>query len=313
MIQWVRLLVLGLALSLTSCSLGKLPDFAPNVPQKPSASYVAGLPSPFPQLKAPESSLRWAEELRIGTAFAQELDFYRAVTNFKSGLAVLPEGMTERQGQLEYSVLLSYYLAGRYGECIEAFEASSLTAAKAQFPGYRNLLILLHDSYQQTDNDLRAQKILTLTDQHSAVLAHDMQLSSALRAGDLDTARDRAELEVFDALETYESQMKSVRTAQVLNAILPGAGYWYVGQKQTAVTALVVNAAFTAASVKFFCDGNYGAGAITASLQVGWYVGGIDGAARAANRYNEQLWEDMAHQQLTDHKLYPILMFQYGF
>lgn len=79
-------------------------------------------------------------------------------------------------------------------------------------------------------------------------------------------------------IEGYEKHAKSIKTAQCLNAVLPGAGYWYIGQKQTAVTALLVNSLFIGAASYFFVDGNIPAGVITLSLESGWYFGGIYGA-----------------------------------
>lgn len=106
---------------------------------------------------------------------------------------------------------------------------------------------------------------------------------------------------------------KSPLLAQLLNAVIPGTGYLYLGQKQTAVTALAVNSLFIASMAYFFAKQNYPAGIIATSFEIGWYFGGILGAKENANIYNEKLYEDKAHYRLRDHRLYPALVLCYGF
>ena len=95
--------------------------------------------------------------------------------------------------------------------------------------------------------------------------------------------------------------------------ILPGAGYLYVGQKQSAVTAFLLNGLFIAAAVHFFCKWEIAAGVITTSFEAGWYFGGIYGAGESAKLYNERVYEDLAYPALNRNGLFPVLMLQYGF
>jgi hypothetical protein len=111
----------------------------------------------------------------------------------------------------------------------------------------------------------------------------------------------------------YEQFTKSPSKARTLNAILPGAGYAYVGQKRSAVTSFLINALFTAAAYQFFSRGYTAAGAITASLEMGWYFGGINGAGIEANEYNARIFEGVGRKMLTDHTCFPVLMFETSF
>ncbi len=303
-----------LLVTLTACTVVQPPKFAPDLKISPSDETIGSLSSPFHTEQVTVPTSRVLEELKIGETFARDGDYYRAITAFKSGLALLPDGSElARKQQLQYDTILAYYLGERYEEAISFFERSDLTGARPDFPAYRNMLILLHDSYYRLENETRTAKILTLSEKQSPELASDLQLSWALRHGDVDTARKLGNGSIDDALDRYENRRKSVNTAGVLNALLPGAGYWYVGQRQTALTALLINAAFTGAAVYFFQEGNIGAGVVTASLEMGWYIGGIDGARRAANQYNEKVYAETGHQLLSQEKLYPVLMFTHGF
>lgn len=114
-------------------------------------------------------------------------------------------------------------------------------------------------------------------------------------------------------LSSYKQHKKNPQVAATLNALLPGAGYLYLGQKQSAFTAFCLNSLFIGSAYYFFQSGNIPAAAITTSFEAGWYLGGIQGAKKGALLYNERLYETHAHHEMRDHKLYPILMLSHGF
>src|SRR5262249_54042528 len=111
----------------------------------------------------------------------------------------------------------------------------------------------------------------------------------------------------------YPSQAKSPQTARVLNGLLPGAGYYYIGQKKAAFTSFVINALFTAAAWQFFQRGYPAAGAITTGLELGWYLGVITGAGLGAQQYNDRLYEGVARKILIHQQAFPILIWETSF
>lgn len=121
------------------------------------------------------------------------------------------------------------------------------------------------------------------------------------------------QMATHDILKTFYKYRKSPSLAGFLNAAVPGLGYWYIGQKQSAFTSLCLNALFISSTGYFFHKGNVPAALITLSFETGWYFGGILGAKEGAVLYNERLFETHAHYQMRDHKLFPILMLQHGF
>jgi len=116
-----------------------------------------------------------------------------------------------------------------------------------------------------------------------------------------------------DIVKAYHKYKKNPSLAGFLNATIPGLGYLYIGQKQSAFTAFSLNSLFIATTAYFFYKGNVPAAIITLSFESGWYLGGILGAKEGALLYNERLFETHAHYQMRDHKLFPILMLQHGF
>ena len=280
--------------------------------------YIASLQDPFPKLTVFERNQDWGKELQIGLSFAKELDLYRAVTAFKRALVLIPCQHKERICQLQYSIILAYYLGHKYQEAIEAFECSDLTETGAEFPAFQTLLLILQDAYTQDERCDRAEVLMEHLKVHFPDQAIDQTISHAIQCGEFGIAQTSAlgtcrEECVNSMVNNYCSCAKSPRKAQWLNALLPGAGYYYVGQKKSAFTSLVINALFTWAAYEFYHRGYYAAGAITTSLEMGWYFGGINGAGLAAKEFNEHTFNFLGKELLLQCNLFPVLMIRCGF
>jgi len=285
----------------------------------PQERPFASMPAAFPELSHEEVEAEWGKELKIGIAFARELDLYRAITAFKRALFLMPADCAGRHQQAEFYLVQAYYLGGKYAEALETFECSQLlTASSATFPAFRELMIILYDAYRKTNQEEKAQWVMAIIEKEDPGTAMDLRVYSAVDAGNLPAISTLAPYhpdgdELASFLTQYTACKKSVFTAQTLNAILPGAGYYYVGQKKTALTSLIINAAFIAASYHFFHHGNWGAGLITTSLECGWYFGGINGAGLAAKEYNTCLYQEYGKDLLCRKSLFPVLMLGVSF
>lgn len=282
-----------------------------------TAEALEELPSSFAPLASEEKETDWGKEMVIGSAFARELDFYRAIGSYKRARILMPID-SSRLSQVEYSLILCYYLGQKYEEAIANFEQSSLVSARSSFPAYRNLLILLYDSYQKIGDEEKAEQVRDLIQKHDPYLAEDLALSTALERGDIprleeETSQVSSHPGIAAFLSCYHAEALSPVTARVLNAVLPGAGYYYVGQKKSAVTSFLLNTLFLWATVRFFERGYVAAGIITGSLEVGWYLGGINGAGLAAKEYNEYLYNNYGREAMACEKLFPILLFSQVF
>ena len=137
-------------------------------------------------------------------------------------------------------------------------------------------------------------------------LSHEKELSQLQDFAECQTATQ-------EILKTFNKYQKNPSFAGFLNAVIPGLGYLYIGQKQSAFTAFCLNSLFISSTGYFFYKGNIPAALITLSFETGWYMGGILGAKEGATLYNERLFETHAHYHMRDHKLFPILMLNHGF
>lgn len=284
----------------------------------PSQRLIEKLPSPFPPMTTDEFSQEWGKELFLGRKFARELDLYRALTCFKSALFLVPSDQFNRIIEIEYEIFLAYYLGNKYQEAIDAFETSHLVKVSDSFPALHDLLIALYDAYMNNDQPEKGGRILCLIAALDNGEAIKLKLETAIIEADFPTILNTIEQysqkeSIYHFLDEYNCQALSVSKAQTLNAVLPGAGYWYVGQQKAAITSFVINALFIAASYQLFDRGYIPAAIITTSLEIGWYFGGINGAGLAAREYNDRLYERIGGEVLMENRLFPVLMLQMSF
>lgn len=306
-------------LLLCCCSCTRVPKhIEPQLSYTIQERYLKQLPSPFSPLSAEEARQDWGKEYLIGQCFARELDFYRAITAFRRAEFLVPKEEALRHMEITYEILLCYYLGRRFEEVDSVFRQSMLKQADASFPAYRELLVILYDTYQQLGNEEKRCQILELLQQIDPQINEGLLLSTLIQRADLSALRCWNATSFLAPCATqlvscYETKKKSVSTAQWLNALLPGSGYLYLGQRQTAFTAFLVNGLFIAASVQFFRHGYTAAGIITTSFEAGWYFGGIAGAGYEAKFYNERMYERCASPLMNKNGLFPIFMLRYSF
>lgn len=310
-----------LLLLLFSCSACQkiAQEFEPAIVYFPNPIMLASRPSAFAPLTPQECRSDWGKELRVGYRFSMEQDFYRAITAFKRALIFLPLSQKERKMQIEYDVFHAYYLAYKYQEAIEGYESSSLYCGMTvNFPACRDLLLQLYESYRHIGEDEKAAQTLTHIMSLFPEEGAHLKLSTAILDADFpaiataaESQPNRSEVDAF--LADYMLSAKSVERARLYQALIPGAGYYYVGQKQAAFTSFVINTLFIWAAYRFFEQGHIAAGLVTASLETGWYFGGINGAGLAAKEFNERLYHTSGRDLLRRRALFPILMIQTSF
>lgn len=304
-------------ITLTSCH-PKSCVLEPSVTFVPQKWNIDNLPSAFQKPSGAEFKYTWGKELYIGHAFARQFDLYRAITAYKRALILLPPDNIQRRNEIQYDIILCYYLGQKYQEVIEAFEESDLATISDDFTPFKDLLIILYDSYQKNSQFEKAERFLSILQKIDPETANRLILSESFEEGQLSYIENAAPYyqnseEINAFICEYTQEAKSVRKAQTLNALIPGAGYLYVGQKKSAFTSFLINALFTAAAWQFFEHDNIAAGIITTSFEMGWYFGGINGAGLEAKEFNQRLYENKAKNFMVKHRLFPVLMLETTF
>jgi tetratricopeptide (TPR) repeat protein len=330
----------------------------PKVSYSVQTSYLKSLHSCFPPLSEEEKNTNWGKEFLIAKYFAKDLDFYRAITDFKRAEILLENAKYfDRKLEIEYNILLCYFLGKKYEEVINQFETSDLKNVSSSFLAFHDLLVILYDSYHQLKEEKKADEILGLMGELYPATKTKLDLSKALSSADFSQVQPKTlkketlkeeplkgdalkekllkeknlkketfkgdflkeetlsceKQEISTFVSEYQKTKKSVARAQLLNLVMPGAGYLYVGQKKSAITAFLVNGLFIAAAYQFFHKGYVAAGVVTTSFEMGWYFGGIYGAGEAAKFYNEQLYEKNITPIMNNKGYFPIFSLDYAF
>ena len=86
------------------------------------------------------------------------------------------------------------------------------------------------------------------------------------------------------------------KTTAALLSIIPGAGYFMTGHKQTALTSLLINSLLAYATYSSISTKNYGMAILTGIFNLTFYTSNIYGASKSATRYNEQRFEEIINK-----------------
>lgn len=306
---WVLLLLfLG-----SSCHRVK-DTIEPKISHTVQDTYLQSLPSAFPPLSSQERSENWGKEHFIGKAFAHKLDLYQALTAFKRAEILAPPSLTKRLEELRYDIFLCYYFGQKYNDVLFEFDRGPLRTIEESFPPFHDLLVILYDSYLKLHKEPLRIAMLETIGHYYPQTKENLAIGTAIIQADFSQLKQFSSKDFVEELRsTYKAHRKSPAKAQLLNTVLPGAGYLYLGQKQSALTAFCLNALFIGATYHFYNHHQIAAGTIFLSFECGWYFGGIFGAGLEAKAYNERLYEELATPVLHQRRLFPILNLKHAF
>ena len=93
-------------------------------------------------------------------------------------------------------------------------------------------------------------------------------------------------LQLVDAIKS--TPLKSPVLARILS-IIPGGGYAYSKQYQTAITSFLINAVLGYATYSCIKRENYGMACLTGVFSLTFYFGNIMGGGKSAHRYNRTM------------------------
>ncbi len=281
---------------------------------------ISKLPTPPPALTEEESLSQWGQEYHLGRCFAREGDYYRAITCFHRSRFLLGDASPPHTAQLIHALLLTYTLGRKSQEAVDLWEKVQTSVRITDPDLARDCISLLYEAYSHLNRLDEASRLIN-------VLPADDLLRTRLPLFQTIALNDDGSLSAAPALAArvgtqesddaiaiaaaYLRSRKDPTTACLLNALLPGSGYFYVRQYQTAATALAMNTLFIVATVQLFAAHQQAAAIIAGGFEGGWYLGGITGAGLAADLYNQRLREQIAKPYLERYKLFPLQQVRY--
>lgn len=243
-----------------------------------------------------EKILNYADQLFV------DQEFYRAITEYRRFIAYFPE--EEKIDEIYLKICNCYYLGERYFDAINWAKKTLAKSSKPSILAQGNLIA--GDSYFALGNYSAAQNF------YSAVLSiEDLDLDWSDRArlklgicalreekwlkASREFASIKSDSQYFrksqlfsqKALEGNDLPHKSLWLAGALS-LIPGAGYYYAGNKGTALASFIVNSLFIWGTCEAFNKEEKAVGAVIGLFAFGLYSGNIYGSIGSAARYNEQ-------------------------
>ena len=122
----------------------------------------------------------------------------------------------------------------------------------------------------------------------------DLANSSFLKMNDTNQSQKFLKIIESKGIMHY----KNPKTALFLS-ILPGAGYYYTGYKQTALSSFLLNGLLAYATISNIRKDNTGMAILTGVFSLSFYISNIQGAFKSAKKYNLNQ-ENLLKQKLNN-------------
>lgn len=126
------------------------------------------------------------------------------------------------------------------------------------------------------DKLFKLQGVLYAMDDH-----WESAYSSFLKMNDKNQSQEL--IKIIESNNTIK--YKNPKTAMFLS-IVPGAGYYYTGNNQTALSSLLVNGLLAYATVSNIKNDNIGMSLLTGVFSLSFYISNIQGAFKSAKNFN---------------------------
>lgn len=149
-------------------------------------------------------------------------------------------------------------------------------------------LNLTENSYKTNDKFLKFQGVLYAME-NDWVLAK----SSFLKMKDINQSQKF--LKIIESKDLM--QFKNPKTALFLS-VVPGAGYYYTGYKQTALSSFLLNGLLAYATISNIKNDNTGMAILTGVFSLSFYISNIQGAFKSAKKNNSNQ-ENLLKQKLN--------------
>lgn len=244
------------------------------------------------------SSVRWVDEFDLAKKLTLNQEYDLAIESLKKAWALCPPTYLQDRQSIEFAFINLYYLRKDYFSCTRYFEKSSLLYANANFIDYKKMLFMLYCAYMEIEKEDKASKVLTLLLKEDPLHSNELVAFHALNQKDfkplLSLDLEPSHQKVLKLLiNRFEHRRKSIQKAKWLSLVLPGLGYYYANQKQTALTSFTLNSLFIASTIKLISLKIYPLALFTFAFELGWYFGGMKGSMRAVKQHNDFEFEKL--------------------
>ena len=260
----------------------------------------------FPaSLSAAETGIFITEELqlKLGDAFMEEGEYYRAITEYKKFLFLFPD--SEKADYALFRVGLASYRGEEYETAAhtfatvrETYGGGRVAAGSAYYEGLSLWNLGRFDRAESAFDGVvatdPASEYAPLALLGKSLVSYDRknipgcrnELERFLASYPEDHRADNVRETIALLDNNRELPRKSPVLAGVMSAVVPGSGYMYAGRYGDGIMALIVNGLFIAGTVVAIHQENYAVAGIVGGIGLPFYVGNIYGSANAATKWN---------------------------
>jgi hypothetical protein len=271
--------------------------FLKNPPLKPV--FDAPLPHPQNQPTLSNLSTDFQLEYTLAKNCLHERCLPTTLYSFKKAelLAKEPHELSLAQ----YGLIFTHFLNKNTLELKQLYLKGVLENLSQQVPYATDAAIMFYSAFKEAQIPFLTFELKTYLDQ-DPLIKSKLDLFEAITA-------DKAQ--THPAYNTYQDHKKSPLVAGALS-LLPGGGYLYLHQYQSALTAFLLLSCLGWA-LYTLCQQKQIAGAlIVFSIFTGFYWGSIVGSTQSAAFFNQTLYRACFEPILRSEKLYPELNIHYA-
>jgi outer membrane protein assembly factor BamD (BamD/ComL family)/TM2 domain-containing membrane protein YozV len=249
-------------------------------------------------------------QLKLGDAFMEDREYYRAVTEYMK-FSILFPGSSKGDYAL-FNIGMAYFRGDEYKKAAESFASvvdrygvNSYAPVAAFYEGLSYARLEMYD--------LAGKAFDRVVQQYpsSEYAPAALMGKSLLMIGQQDISGSRRELKGFLASYPEDSRVTNVRDAiaqldltgdlprkspilaGIMSAVIPGSGHLYAGHYGDGITSLFLNGLFIAGTVVAVKQENYAVAGIAGLIGMPFYLGNIYGAANAATKWNLAVRRDL--------------------
>lgn len=230
--------------------------------------------------------------------FSRYLHFFpevrhRAPAHYSRALSLYQDGQYKR-GEKLFAEFRRRFAASPLALAAGVMEAQCLTKAGDPAAG----VILLSNLQMETRGDAEAQRLLLTRMAWTRLAMGDLPRAEAAFTALSEAADPSCGIPgILGSLDQFKTLPEKSPVLAGGLALVPGAGYLYLGRYQDAAVAFLLNVTLGLAAAESFDDGNNALGALIAFVGFGFYSGSIHGSYTGALKENRQiresLWNEM--------------------
>lgn len=269
--------------------------FLKKEPQK--INFEPPLPSPSLSISTHSAfSKNFDLEYAAAKAFLNDHLFYPTISSFKK--AHLLSTNTEEKSSAAYSLIFTYFIAKKWDLLKNLYTQGIIEHLDKEAVYFKDAIIMFYVA-------LKDQNMPFIVQNLKSYLYQDHNLKIKLELYDAITQANFAPSEFNQMYQLYKTHEKSQLFAGIMNLLIPGAGYLYLGQLQTALTcflalSVLIWGLYHALKTKHFAQA-----VLIFSIFSGFYFGSVMGAKLATITYNQALYTSIFDPILKDNQLYP--------